>query len=355
MMKMRLWFVLTASAVVAAGIGSVGIGDQAVAASYVGKPAVTVQSLPAPQYVRLAGYPMVYALRDNRLHPVMNLSIFFALGGQWDQVVVVSDLNWPMGNPVQLFRVAGTNPVYALEDGTLHWIPNGATFNALGLRWNQVYVVDQLPAPVGSVASPTEPVFPIPPTPPVTPLPSSAVPPAPTSVSVSAFTYGTWELPGTMTTVAVPLPANHEWAGRVNPSAPHSWQWLAGNPQYSITLTETPNFIGALPPWPNIVVQDDNPDNFLVTLWRGNNGSYDATAQMAMTHPVTVNGQAQNSLLLSIRYPSYAAHPWTAMEIILGDWLSYNAGHSVPAVINPVGQIGGQASPPDWLRFVPYN
>ena len=106
-------------------------------------------TVPGPIY-KLASKPTVYVERNGKLHAIASTTMFYDLGYQWNQLHVVQQLPAPIGSPVQLFKLASNTAVYLYQQGALHWIPSAPVFNSQGYQWDNVYAVTKLPAVIGS-------------------------------------------------------------------------------------------------------------------------------------------------------------------------------------------------------------
>ncbi len=105
---------------------------------------------------------------DGAYHWIPNVGTANALGVDWNNLQMIDELPGPSGDPLPAVQVrttlgtpaasaSQTHPsvnalilpdgsVYQLDpDGTCHWIPDVATANALGVDWNNLQVVDELP------------------------------------------------------------------------------------------------------------------------------------------------------------------------------------------------------------------
>ena len=92
--------------------------------------------------------PEVFLVIDGQRRWIPDAATFDALGLDWEAVRVVSDqqLNsYPRGQdypslPGRLVKGSGPE-VFQLEKGKRRWIPDEATFNAMGLSWEAVQVI----------------------------------------------------------------------------------------------------------------------------------------------------------------------------------------------------------------------
>ncbi|MGC8488014.1 MAG: glycosyl hydrolase family 18 protein [Clostridia bacterium] len=155
-------------------------------------PAITSSaglSWPTGMLVRQNGTNPVYMIDNGSLDWVTNQSVFSQLGLKWSMVQVVSflpplphgpDITSPTNTPYatgSLVRLAGTDPVYYMQEGTLHWIPTLQMFDALNFSFSNVLVASSLAgqtigANVGSVADSEKPGVSVT----MTPQPVSIVP-----------------------------------------------------------------------------------------------------------------------------------------------------------------------------------
>jgi spore germination protein YaaH len=100
-------------------------------------------------FVRVAGTDPVYWYENGTLYHVPNPSVFFALGGQWSDVQALSELPvGPIGLPLDLpfpdgtlVRPGGGDPIYMVWNGVLRHIASPTVFDDLGLSWSQVVTV----------------------------------------------------------------------------------------------------------------------------------------------------------------------------------------------------------------------
>ncbi|WP_053959955.1 hypothetical protein [Sulfobacillus thermosulfidooxidans] len=106
-------------------------------------------SLPGPIY-KLADKPTVYIERNGKMHAIANETIFYDLGYQFSELRVVNALPAPIGSAVDLFKLPNKPQVYWYSNGMLHWIASAQIFSARGFKWDNIYTVSQLPAPIGS-------------------------------------------------------------------------------------------------------------------------------------------------------------------------------------------------------------
>ena len=111
--------------------------------------AAQAATVPGPIY-KLASKPTVYVERNGKLHAIVSTTMFYDLGYQWNQLHVVQQLPAPIGSPIQLLKLAMNPEIYLYQQGTLHWIPSAQVFNAQGYQWDNVYDVTKLPAAIGS-------------------------------------------------------------------------------------------------------------------------------------------------------------------------------------------------------------
>lgn len=312
----------------------------------------TAAAYTLPTYVRLQGYPAVYVLKDGYLHDIRNPQLFYALGGTWNQVAVVGNTQygqppWPMGNPVQLVRLAGTNPVYEFGN-TLHWIPNEFTFRELGFQPRQVYVVRWLPEAVGAEASPSQPIYP--PTPQPSP-PAPVIPPAPTTVSAATWDLYQWADAPIWANLSVPLPNTEDWQGEPVPDG-QGFVWSTPNTQDQVMVQLQPTPAGEMSAPPQAITTANSPGYYQASLWRGANGTDHARETVNLTAPVTIQGQEDQALTISITYQGSGQRPWSRIETILGDWSVATPGSITPIQQNPATWTYGR---PDWLAPVPLN
>lgn len=100
--------------------------------------------------VHLVNSPNQYLVANGKLHWVPNSATFNAMGLSWNKTQAVSTFPLPIGRPVDLIKMASSPRVYLEEAGQLHWITNSRLFNSLGYQWRDVFMVHYLPLPVGS-------------------------------------------------------------------------------------------------------------------------------------------------------------------------------------------------------------
>ncbi|POB10451.1 hypothetical protein [Sulfobacillus sp. hq2] len=105
---------------------------------------------------RLAGSPRVYWASGGTLHWIPNPATFDAAGFRWTRVDTVSHLTAPIGYPV-LVRAQTAPQVYVEGSHTLHWVPSPSQLTADGFRWADVLTVSHLPEPVGNPWAPSTP------------------------------------------------------------------------------------------------------------------------------------------------------------------------------------------------------
>lgn len=92
-----------------------------------------------PYLVRYAGSSMIYEYAAHEFFWIPNAATFHALGFQWSQVRFIpnhSAPNEPIGYPVAVVRQQGTSQVYVEAQGYLHWIPTAALFHVMGFHFN---------------------------------------------------------------------------------------------------------------------------------------------------------------------------------------------------------------------------
>ena len=112
-------------------------------------------SVGAPvRFVKQSGAASVYVVENGQLRWIPSAALFFALGGQWNQMVTVPHLGQAPGAPITLIQVSGSPKVYHIQGSTEQWIPSAAAFNQAGYQWNQIVQVQRLPFPV-SASQPT--------------------------------------------------------------------------------------------------------------------------------------------------------------------------------------------------------
>jgi len=84
-------------------------------------------------------------LKDNKLRWISSMATFDHLGLTWDNVHVVDDRflqQFEMGYPINIIYKCATSPhIYALEEGKKHWIKDIETFTSLGYVWEDVQMV----------------------------------------------------------------------------------------------------------------------------------------------------------------------------------------------------------------------
>jgi hypothetical protein len=115
------------------------------------------ESMPGSGLIRYPGQSAVYLIthgprgHDGRIRWIPSSAVFNAAGYSWSQVRTVPSA-WLVkpGTPMILFRVTGTTKVYAFLNGSLHWIPSSHDFTTWGYNWQSVLPVHYLPYPIGS-------------------------------------------------------------------------------------------------------------------------------------------------------------------------------------------------------------
>ncbi len=140
-------------------LGSFGLLSAGVLTLLISSPAAAF-STNHIQFVRVPGTDPVFALDNGTLYHVPTPTMFAALGGNWSNIQNTSSLSGDaLGLPVlvpyasgSLVRVNGNPTVYMVVQGVLRPIASGAVFNAMGLSWNAVQVAPRLMGnwPVGS-------------------------------------------------------------------------------------------------------------------------------------------------------------------------------------------------------------
>jgi hypothetical protein len=87
----------------------------------------------------------IYILRDNKLRWISDMATFDHLGLTWDDVHVVDDKfleQFDMGYPISIIYKCATSPhIYTLENGKKRWIKDIETFTSLGYHWEDVQIV----------------------------------------------------------------------------------------------------------------------------------------------------------------------------------------------------------------------
>ena len=129
-------------------------------------PAPPTSPIPQPptvadgSFVRVQNTAPVYWYHQGTLYHVPNPTVFFALGGQWSQVQVLSELPvGPIGMPLDVpfpngsvVRPSDSTTVYFVWHGVLRHIENPDVFTQMGLSWNQITTIPPLQTtwPVGA-------------------------------------------------------------------------------------------------------------------------------------------------------------------------------------------------------------
>jgi spore germination protein YaaH len=123
-------------------------------------PPAAAFSINAIQFVKVAGSSPIFALQNGTLYNVPNHTMFNALGGNLSHIQSSSSLSGDtLGLPIlvpypsgDLLRVTGQSSVYMVVQGVLRHITTAAIFNQMKLNWNAIQVVPQLMPnwPVGS-------------------------------------------------------------------------------------------------------------------------------------------------------------------------------------------------------------
>ena len=106
-------------------------------------------TVPGPIY-KLSNGPTVYVDHNGSLHAVASPAMLYALGYQWRELITVKTLPASIGQPINLLKLPASPQVYWYQNGQLHWIENEKVFSANGFQWSNVYLVRNLPAPVGT-------------------------------------------------------------------------------------------------------------------------------------------------------------------------------------------------------------
>ena len=117
------------------------IGFQATAAA---------ATIPNGTVLHLINNPQYYLAENGTLHWIPNPQTFEALGLSWSHTVTVTALPLAVGSPVTLVKLSNSPKVYQEQDGALHWIPNAQIFHNLGYQWSNVFTVSFLPLPIGT-------------------------------------------------------------------------------------------------------------------------------------------------------------------------------------------------------------
>jgi len=91
------------------------------------------------------GGPEIYRLQDNKLRWISSMSAFKHLGLKWEDVHVVEDAflaRFERGQPIHvLLKCAASPHIYRLEGERKRWIKDIATFEAEGHVWEDVQFV----------------------------------------------------------------------------------------------------------------------------------------------------------------------------------------------------------------------
>lgn len=89
--------------------------------------------------------PEIYMLEDDKLRWISSLDAFEHLGLKWEQVHIVEDSmleQFDMGEPYHVLLKCEHSPhIYRAEGGVKRWIKDIATFEAEGHVWEQVQFV----------------------------------------------------------------------------------------------------------------------------------------------------------------------------------------------------------------------
>jgi hypothetical protein len=84
----------------------------------------------------------VYVLEDNHRRWITTLDAFTYYGYRWENVHEVDDAflaQFPEGTPIYLLMKCNPSPhVYALEDGQKRWVKDIATFEEMGMVWEDI-------------------------------------------------------------------------------------------------------------------------------------------------------------------------------------------------------------------------
>lgn len=99
--------------------------------------------------VRQSGGQQVYYITESGLkRHIPSAEVFLSYGNQWNAILDVSSEEINSYRTNDLVQMNGDSKVYRLEgeDGakTKRWIPTAQRFNELGLRWDEIAVINQI-------------------------------------------------------------------------------------------------------------------------------------------------------------------------------------------------------------------
>ena len=97
---------------------------------------------------KLSGSNRVYWASGGTLHWIPNAATFTAAGCAWNRVQTMSHFTAPIGYPV-LVRDRTAPQVYVEGTQAVHWVPSATQLAADGFRWADVLTDSHLPEPVG--------------------------------------------------------------------------------------------------------------------------------------------------------------------------------------------------------------
>ncbi len=121
-----------------------------------------VPSIPSGVLIGTPNSSDIYVAENGHLHWIPSAAIFNASGYQWSQVYKGGDPHLTLtnpwnnvlpispGTPKELLQVKGTSKIYALMNGSLHWIPSWSQFQSFGFQPSGIQPVNYLPYPIGS-------------------------------------------------------------------------------------------------------------------------------------------------------------------------------------------------------------
>jgi len=93
--------------------------------------------------VKTSSRPEVYLVDAGVKHHIPSPFHFECFGFRWEDIAVVSGSLFnqlPTGSNVTLLAKGSGAPVYLVENGYKHWIPNPDVFNRWGLNWSDIRV-----------------------------------------------------------------------------------------------------------------------------------------------------------------------------------------------------------------------
>ncbi len=170
-------------------------------------PVFTVDNIPETNLIRTKGDIKVYVINEKgyKRH-IPSPAVFKSYNYNWEDVVEVNKTESNYFPESKLIRAEGDYKVYYIEENKKRWIDSAETFQANGLDWNEVVVVNsieigQYPAgnPITDVSTPLPPTETIPPTEETATTTPSELPPTETATTTPS------EIPPTETATSTPV------------------------------------------------------------------------------------------------------------------------------------------------------